>query len=345
MDGDNAASSGSTPEPGSTTGAEPPPDPGPGSPTSPPGLETEWFGLAVDSAEQGGLNPHVMQPPPSTPASASAPSSAPAAASSASTPPGPSLAEDLAAYDQLVDLAEGTDAKPLGASPRAPWFRQRIRVIGLGLGLSGVALIVIVLALLSRPSTGGVPAPDAGAPAEPAQQVDAPQPSDGGPQQGVAGGAAQPDQQGDAPQPASDCSVPPGAVSVTVTDTSFETLNDGAWALTWNLAVTNTTDRVLLVVERRQGGFLGGSAQGGAPDPAPTSQWTPGQVVYPGDTLESLSRRTQYPYDSGLAWSYYDRYAVFDADQGCLPLADAAAADPALLEQVAMDAPAQPLGP
>ncbi len=348
MDGDSAPGSDSTPDPGSTTGSGPPPGPEPGSPTSPPDLETEWLGLAVDSAEQGGLNPHVMRRTGPDPAAAGSPVPTPSAApptapGTGPTPAGPSLAEDLAAYDQLVDLAAGRDTGPSGVGPRGPWFRQKVVVIRLGFGLSAIALVIILLALLSRPSAGDAPAPGANAPAAPAQG-DAAQPPPGDAADPGAGADAG-GQQGDVAQPPGDCSVPPGAVTVTVEDVRYEPLNDGAWDLTWNLVSTNTTDRMLLVVERRHAGFEPGTAQGGAPAAPPTSEWGPGQIVYPRDTLKSLSHRTQYPYDSGLGWAYYDRYAVLAFDPACRSSASAAASDPAALEQVATDAPDQPLGP
>jgi hypothetical protein len=200
----------------------------------------------------------------------------------------------------------------------------------------GVAAATILLSALILSNFRPPPTPEANVPVGPAQpgggQLGSGQQAGGQSGGGAAGGAG---------SAAGDCAVPPEAVIVTMTKVKEEPPNQGAWNSTWNLVFTNTTNRELLVVGHRQ---RRSAAQKDPEKAESTTEWLPGTVMKPLATYEYPSWRTQYRYVAGQFWNFFDRYAVLAGDPACWPSVSAAAKDPAVLDQVARDAPAQPLG-
>jgi len=193
MDGDSAPGSGATPGPGtgSTTG------PAPATPAEVKAVEDELLGIVVDGPAAGGLGRQATTP-------LTAPTG------------GPTLGEDLAAFDQLVALADdtGTPGAP-GSGPVSPggsWIARLRRGESVGPrelvvagGVSALFGVAILVFLLSRSSGGGTPSAGAGDPAAPARQGDVAPPAVDDAQQGdVAPPAVDDAQQGDVAPPAVD---------------------------------------------------------------------------------------------------------------------------------------------
>ena len=338
MDGDGAPGSGATPGPGTTTGSGPPPAPGPGSATSPPDLETEWFGLAVDSAEQGGLNPHVAHP------GGAAPSSA--------TPP---TLDDVAAYVGLLELSQPTPPLP-GDGPVGSVRRLRRLTVATALVGGSAAFLLILAVLAARP--GGTPATGAGGPAVPVQQGDVVPPSvdEAKPSAGGGGGDAQPGA-GGAVIPTS-CLVPEGgALDLELTDVTWTQETDGL-SFSWRVLIHNRgSDTFSVFLHDVAGANAASRAQFGA-DP---TEWqtSGGNMVDPDGTVlpngnalpinsESGGGRTSV--EPGLptfcSWGYVDRLVAVYSGPECrddlwtqLKAAPDAAAREALLGPLAVDMP------
>jgi len=264
------------------------------------------------------------------------------------TPHGPSLGDDLAAYDELLNLSVGTDPEPPGVGPRAPRSREKELIIRLGvvrmtLAFSVIIIIILLalLVLLSRSSGGGTPAVGAGDPAAPAQQGDAASPAvdEAQPGAGGDGGDAQPvDEQGSTIEA---CVASATAVKLEIADEEREELRAQVgggpvqgyqrW-VRWKQVYRSATEDPVVVIEhytRDAGG-----------DVEPESGWDTGsvQAPTPGDVVQRDAFRgfkvSMYG-DVDPAWDYVDRVAIMRDRPECVPLWK----DETVLDRIAREVP------